>query len=576
MVPSSSYDLTGAVWKNRKQVIDNNKMTPDGIANKLYYPLNGSDVRFVAYYPYTASASETATLNKVSVDFADQSTQTKKEAKDFMFHRGTADYSKANPNASLGFHHKFSKILMTVKMGTGGPSVKDVKVTLSGMPASATVDLDKLSQRRAVTDADSIAVGTQAGDIAAFTHTGATETTATVEAIVAPHTGEGNFSGRVFTFTTSDNQEFRYALADNVEFEQGKVYNFTFTLIPAELHDGMTNCYMVVPGDKVEFPVSRAYEFKNNAFTDKLHVGTYYTGPFTAAVVWDDNSVISGTPTVSGSGKSAKVTVQTNSGKSGNAVVAIKKGSDIVWSYHIWVTNYDGTATWTNPNQTAFTFMDRNLGATAAALSLAGRGLIYQFGRKDPFPGGKSGIAGYAALSSFKGMPGAGSTTAVKVSSSANAGAIVESIQNPATFYIQKANVDWLPALDNNLWSTNSIASGKKTIYDPCPSGWRVPARTAIGTSNDYSPWKGLSSKSFTSGDTGGANWGTNALFPATGYRHYNNGNFGEGGSNGHYWSASPSGSSYNTLILAFSSGYVGPSYSTYRAIAFSVRCVQE
>jgi hypothetical protein len=226
--------------------------------------------------------------------------------------------------------------------------------------------------------------------------------------------------------------------------------------------------------------------------------------------------------------------------------------------------------------------MDRNLGATEAANSLAGRGLFYQWGRKDPFPGIKAGTAGFAALDKFYGIEqyGAGSSTAaVKVSSSDNAGAIVESIQNPATFYSFLNKFNWLPALDHNLWSTNSISSGKKNIYDPCPSGWRVPARIDTSMSDDYSPWKGVPhSTPWSSGsDTGGVNLGTNALYPAAGYREYHRGRINGEGSFGCYWSASPYGNTSDASLLNFDySGQVHWSFCLDRANGFSVRCTQE
>jgi hypothetical protein len=304
-----------------------------------------------------------------------------------------------------------------------------------------------------------------------------------------------------------------------------------------------------------------------------LHTGGEYTGRFSAEVVWTDAAVIDGTPSVIGAGRNTKVTVKTKSGVSGNAVVKIYKAGDTaktpVWSWHIWVTDYTGAATWTNPNQTAFIFMNRNLGATAATLSLAGRGLLYQWGRKDPFPGGASGIAGYAARSSFKGMPDAGSTATVTVSSSDVAGAIVESVRNPTTFYIQKANSDWLPKIDNNLWNTTS---SQKTIYDPCPSGWRVPARV-----NNDSPWKGLSGKSYSTGNAAGANWGANALFPAAGCRNNTNGKTAGAGENGYLWSASPSSSgSTASNIYFYNNAGINVNDNTYRARGFSIRCVKE
>jgi uncharacterized protein (TIGR02145 family) len=229
--------------------------------------------------------------------------------------------------------------------------------------------------------------------------------------------------------------------------------------------------------------------------------------------------------------------------------------------------------------------MDRNLGATEAENSLAGRGLFYQWGRKDPFPGGKKGTAGFAELSKFYGMPDAGSTSTVTVSSDDNAGAIVESIQKPTTFYSRKNTTyrDWLPANDNNLWSTNGIASGSKTIYDPCPSGWRVPAFVKVTSaiaSEDDSPWKEVADPtSWSQGsDTGGANWGANALFPAAGYRNGNSGSLSNGGSNGIYWSASPyTISNYEASNLFFSfTDIILRSFSRDRTFGFSVRCVKE
>jgi uncharacterized protein (TIGR02145 family) len=194
-------------------------------------------------------------------------------------------------------------------------------------------------------------------------------------------------------------------------------------------------------------------------------------------------------------------------------------------------------------------------------------------------------VAGYAELSKFYGIDqsGAGSTTAVTVSSSDNAGAIVESIQKPTTFYRDKNTTEysWLPARDNYLWSTNGIASGSKTIYDPCPSGWRVPARVAISESDDDSPWKGVAAPTSwsSSSDTNGVtNWGDNAKYPAAGYRYYKSGSINDGGVRGVYWSASPYSSSsfFASYLYVYYGGGIYRSYNNNRAYGFSVRCVQE
>ena len=75
--------------------------------------------------------------------------------------------------------------------------------------------------------------------------------------------------------------------------------------------------------------------------------------------------------------------------REGNAVVAVKDTSGkILWSWHIWFTDQpQGQEYYKN----AGTMMDRNLGATSATPGDAGAlGLLYQWGRKDPFLGSSS------------------------------------------------------------------------------------------------------------------------------------------------------------------------------------------
>ncbi|MDR3118865.1 MAG: fimbrillin family protein, partial [Mediterranea sp.] len=572
---SNNYDLSATedYRKNRKyKVSAAKKLTADGSTNRLYFPLDESYVRFVSYYPYASGATSS---NTVSFAFADQSTQAKKEAQDFCFHRGTVDYKKGS-SPKFTFSHKFSQISMTVKQGDGGPSVKNIQVKLSGMPKTTEVDLNKLSQQQT----GSITVSTDSVTVKAYTHDGSTDTEATVEAIIAPHSATGKFAKRVFTFTTEDGEEKTYELPNTVTFEAGKSYNYTFTLVPGiSIFDGMTNCYIVAPDTELTFPVSRAYTYNGTKFSTKLHTGGTYTSTFTAAVVWADAAVINGTPTVTGSGNTAEVTVKTTS-TSGNAVVKICKYGETtpVWSYHIWVTDYDPNAagaTYTNTKNTNnksnlvdghFVFMDRNLGATKAGLgSGIGTGLFYQWGRKDPFP---------ATLAPGATQPGSGSFTAVATTSAR--GTVTNTIKNPGVFYwgVSGTDYDWhYASRDNTLWG-HDVNGGIKTIYDPCPSGWRVPVN--YNMSEASSPWYG-----FTKANGGsfsyGYNWGTNAVYPAAGYRLTSSGSLANVDSYGYYWSASPNSSaSANALLLNFYYANIYVYYNTSRAYGFSVRCVKE
>ena len=198
--------------------------------------------------------------------------------------------------------------------------------------------------------------------------------------------------------------------------------------------------------------------------------------------------------------------------KPGNAVIAAKDAAGVIlWSWHIWVPATEvadlENGVFSSP------MMDRNLGALVAAATGAEApvesfGLNYQWGRKDPFPGPKAAnsssnaaVAG-VALSSTE---GAGEADESKIS-------LEQSIQNP-TLLGHSKNGDWLLPADNTLWQ-----DGAKTMYDPCPPGYRVPA--LAGNEN------------FFSGDaTAAAGWEENkaqyyfamgnpqAVFPFAGYR---------------------------------------------------------
>jgi hypothetical protein len=259
-------------------------------------------------------------------------------------------------------------------------------------------------------------------------------------------------------------------------------------------------------------------------------------------------------------------------------VVALKDAAGtIYWSWHLWVTDNPTTKTWTN---NGYIFMDRNLGATEAALSLAGRGLFYQWGRKDPFPGGKAGTAGYAALDKFKGMLNAGSSDVVKVTNTAMdaagiADGILESIRKPTTFFSGVSSQhNWLPADKDDLWNVIDANVSKKTIYDPCPTGWRIPH---IGIK---SPWYGLTGKHYIGGDQTGRDWSTpagsgNALYPSAGKRISINGKTEDIGRAGYYLTASV----MNRWAARMSFDVDGKflyAHEGSKSDCSSVRCVQE
>lgn len=139
--------------------------------------------------------------------------------------------------------------------------------------------------------------------------------------------------------------------------------------------------------------------------------------------------------------------------KPGNALVAVKDAlGTILWSWHIWVVDFD-------PIETQQTYlggavmMDRNLGALKVKGDVTSHGLIYYWGRKDPFPS-------LVSHSSFA------ATVPENVINSIDQHTSYEyAIQNPTTVITQ------------GVWNDSDTNwSASKTIYDPCPVGWQVPS----------------------------------------------------------------------------------------------------
>ena len=259
--------------------------------------------------------------------------------------------------------------------------------------------------------------------------------------------------------------------------------------------------------------------------------------------------------------------------KEGNAVIAAKDASGkILWSWHIWLTDQpEGQVYFNN----AGTMMDRNLGATSATPGDVGAlGLMYQWGRKDPFLGSSSISSNAIAKSTI--------TWPSKVSSDSSKGTIAYATANPTTFiaYNDK-NYDWYytgsASTDDTRWTT---PESTKSIYDPCPAGWRIP-----DGGDDDGVWsKALGSKDF-SGTYNSTNNGMNLSgklgssstiwYPASGCRNYDSGNLSNVGRHGRYW-ASPTGFYNADNLILDSNGSVGASSSSHRSLGISVRCIQE
>lgn len=153
-------------------------------------------------------------------------------------------------------------------------------------------------------------------------------------------------------------------------------------------------------------------------------------------------------------------------GRKGNAVIAAKDAEgEILWSWHIWLTDRPEEQVYYND---AGTMMDRNLGATSAKPGdVRSLGLLYQWGRKDPFLGASNIDSDNAAQSTLS-WPFA-------VESTPKTGNMEYALAHPTTFitFNEDNNLDWYYNLNREISKIRWQSS--KTIYDPCPNGWKVP-----------------------------------------------------------------------------------------------------
>ena len=247
----------------------------------------------------------------------------------------------------------------------------------------------------------------------------------------------------------------------------------------------------------------------------------------------------------------------------GNAVIAAKDSEDeIIWSWHIWVPETAIETLDYGIYSTAL--MDRNLGAlvaatTAAAAPVESFGLTYQWGRKDPFVGPKA-------------VNSSSNATVAGLALSVAEGTITleEAIAHP-TLLGHTNDADWLDTPDNTLWSDDG-----KTIYDPCPPGYRVPARdkTQPMWADDFTTVGGWAVNAeqywFAMGDPA-------VVFPFAGYRDdYGPGSLSHAFDRAAVWSAHNDGDVKGYMMNARADKGTYVRGSSPKARGASVRCVAE
>ena len=250
----------------------------------------------------------------------------------------------------------------------------------------------------------------------------------------------------------------------------------------------------------------------------------------------------------------------------GNALIAAKDASGaILWSWHIWLPSTP-VAVVEDANFSTKHTMSRNLGALVdatidAPTPVESFGLLYEWGRKDPFPG--LGV-----------LSGAGAiTTAGEVTAKEGPMSVEESIKNP-TVYVYKAKGDW--AADGTdtatLWGETT-----KSVYDPCPAGYMLPQRNKSCAFWSGTKWTASTDPFVLNEANGSFSVGT-LVFPIAGYIDDGGEGQKKAGSRTIVWSGRWDSGTVNGYGLYgyTDDGVAFRNQGNVRARGGSVRCVTE
>lgn len=314
---------------------------------------------------------------------------------------------------------------------------------------------------------------------------------------------------------------------------------------PTDLSALKANCYVISEAGAYKFPAVKGNSSES--------VGTVAS----AAIVWEtyNNTTVPAVNSVIAKvdAKDGFIVFETPATlQPGNALIAAKDASgNILWSWHIWIPK--NAITTSQFGLGGQSLMDRNLGAlevaVASAITPESQGMLYSWGRKDPF-------LGNAVIGEKTQYAVAEGQAQVTIGESTVLMTVAESIKNPTTFVQTGSddNKDWCSEADAAL----VLWGAEKTIYDPCPAGYQVPynpwddakngmwnlkADDAILTTLKFS--KNVDEHWFQMGDPA-------TVFPICGYLDQDG--YKNRGARAYYWSARSTGAGVANVIRVDSS----------------------
>ena len=581
------------------------------------WPTTTSSVAYIAVYPYQAASTFSGTGTERVMHLTFPHTQGVMTGSSGDFPSGVMAIKMTSSQGYFPGGISFSNLFSIIKLNiTGSGTLQRILFRdLSGKPVSGDYTLNLNADNPVVTFPDTDATGLN-NTLVLDLGTGVTlSNSSTALYLAVPPRAYPN--GFEFTFMTTTGETMTQSKNSACTLECSKIYEMASAVAfsaaaPTDLSTTATaNCYIVPKAGQYCFPANVIGNGSEGLLggiseTTHFHTGLATIEPHSAKLLWQDVAGL-----ITNVSFTNNIVTFTANEQKGNAVIAVYDNADptaaeahILWSWHIWCTEcnasgapYPGNETYTNYAGTRFTVMNRNLGASSSnpgttdAEKLATYGLFYQWGRKDPFPSNNSNSEPTLYGPDGSSISPIGSTYSTDVE-----GTIEYAIAHPTTF-IKNSSGDWLASssASDYLWgnpygynyNSNPAPTPRKSIYDPCPPGYRVAPRdtwtgfTSTGgntrtvsqfnvSDSDFFVNKGWNF--FLDGGQTSTTW-----YPAAGCRANYSGSFVFYGSKGLYWSSSPSSHANCAADIMLTNDEVNPlnNYQgEYRSYGFSIRCV--
>lgn len=443
-------------------------------------------------------------------------------------------------NARLAFRNICSAVKFSLTSNTAGAALKELSVSADKPLAGKFSIVDGA----AVVNSDgAYSIGISCPDGIALNGTGK------VLYIPVPAGEYGQFDIVVRT-VTGVKKTFRMKEGESLKLERSTIYSKSVAANDLDVCDfreeGPANCYIAAAAGKYVFAPVRAD-------------GSAIDGIAGVKVLWRCNNTTTapadGTIVTKVSYTDGAVQFETD-GNQGNALIAAYDAAGtILWSWHIWRTNESPKDITVAKGVT----MDRFLGALSATPGdLLSVGLLYQYGRKDPFPG--RAVEGNT-LAAFQGTA---------YTEEAGPVDLATSVKNPAVRYYRT---------DSNFWTTADARpdaewdGDSKTFSDPCPYGYRIPLNDLFGAADKATL---ATIFAWDSANVGCSFNGGKAWYPATGQLAPKAKNLNSGTAICFSWSRNKNGNGNPFLLDLRSAGINGWAGGGAAASGFAVRCVKE